>query len=58
MNFFSEENIVVKGQINDDMAELLDPSPDIRSLFLEYNEMFFNGVLSSVEVKWSKRMTL
>ncbi|KAM9316731.1 DNA-dependent metalloprotease SPRTN [Gastrophryne carolinensis] len=38
--------------------ELLDPSPDIRALFLQFNDMFFWGKLSGVEVKWSPRMTL
>ncbi|KAM4693407.1 uncharacterized protein O3C94_004051 [Discoglossus pictus] len=38
--------------------ELLDPIPDIRALFLQFNDMFFWGKLSGVEVKWSPRMTL
>ncbi|OCT78037.1 DNA-dependent metalloprotease SPRTN [Xenopus laevis] len=38
--------------------ELLDPNPDIRALFLEFNDTFFWGQLSGVEVKWSARMTL
>ncbi|XP_044152369.1 DNA-dependent metalloprotease SPRTN [Bufo gargarizans] len=38
--------------------ELLDPSPNIHELFLQFNEMFFWGKLVGVEVKWSPRMTL
>ncbi|XP_030052353.1 DNA-dependent metalloprotease SPRTN [Microcaecilia unicolor] len=38
--------------------ELLDPSPDVRALFLQFNSRFFWGKLGSVEVKWSPRMTL
>ena len=39
-------------------AEYLDPNPDIHALFLQYNQMFFNGALAGVELRWSKRMTL
>ncbi|KAJ1153929.1 hypothetical protein NDU88_006687 [Pleurodeles waltl] len=38
--------------------ELMDPSPDIRGLFLQFNQLFFWGKLAGVEVKWSPRMTL
>ncbi|XP_073428871.1 DNA-dependent metalloprotease SPRTN [Dendrobates tinctorius] len=38
--------------------ELLDPSPNVHELFLQFNEMFFWGKLAGVEVKWSHRMTL
>lgn len=38
--------------------ETLDPTPDVRAIFLEFNDMFFWGKLSGVEVKWSPRMTL
>ncbi|XP_069463043.1 DNA-dependent metalloprotease SPRTN isoform X2 [Ambystoma mexicanum] len=38
--------------------ELLDPSPDVRALFLQFNQLFFWGKLAGVEVKWSSRMTL
>ncbi|XP_074659493.1 uncharacterized protein LOC141912176 [Tubulanus polymorphus] len=44
--------------IVDPAWEMLDPSPDIRTLFLEFNEAFFWGMLSSIEVRWSPRMTL
>lgn len=38
--------------------EMTDPNPDIRALFLQFNERFFWGRLSGIEVKWSPRMTL
>ncbi|XP_020642299.2 DNA-dependent metalloprotease SPRTN isoform X1 [Pogona vitticeps] len=42
----------------DEAWELLDPNPDIRGLFLQFNETLFWGRLAAVEVKWSPRMTL
>jgi len=39
-------------------SELLDPNPDIRQLFLYYNQRYFDSTLVGVEVKWSKRMKL
>lgn len=44
--------------IVDESWEILDPSPDVRAMFLEFNDTFFWGKLSGVEVKWSPRMTL
>lgn len=44
--------------IVDEKWETLDPSPDVRAMFLQFNDMFFWGKLSGVEVKWSPRMTL
>uniref|UniRef100_A0A6I8PQ39 DNA-dependent metalloprotease SPRTN n=2 Tax=Ornithorhynchus anatinus TaxID=9258 RepID=A0A6I8PQ39_ORNAN len=38
--------------------ELLDPTPDLRALFLLFNDRYFWGRLEAVEVKWSLRMTL
>ncbi|XP_007528970.1 DNA-dependent metalloprotease SPRTN-like [Erinaceus europaeus] len=38
--------------------ELLDPTPDLQDLFVQYNNRFFWGQLREVEVKWSLRMTL
>ncbi|TGZ72337.1 hypothetical protein CRM22_002145 [Opisthorchis felineus] len=42
----------------DPMWELIDPAPDVRALFLQFNSTFFDGKLGSVEVRWSPRMTL
>ncbi|XP_046355930.2 DNA-dependent metalloprotease SPRTN-like [Haliotis rufescens] len=44
--------------IVDQTWELTDPNPDIRALFLQYNDRFFWGRLAGIEVKWSPRMTL
>ncbi|KAG7508196.1 sprT-like domain-containing protein Spartan [Solea senegalensis] len=44
--------------IVDQSWETLDPNPDVRAMFLEFNDMFFWSKLSGVEVKWSPRMTL
>lgn len=44
--------------IVDQSWETLDPNPDVRAMFLEFNDMFFWGKLSGVEVRWSPRMTL
>ncbi|KAH9089743.1 hypothetical protein LEN26_019102 [Aphanomyces euteiches] len=41
-----------------DEYEYLDPTPDIWSLFLEYDQLFFDGTLGGCEVKWSRKMTL
>lgn len=38
--------------------ETIDPNPDVHALFLQYNDRYFGGKLSGVEVKWSPRMTL
>ncbi|XP_004712229.1 DNA-dependent metalloprotease SPRTN isoform X1 [Echinops telfairi] len=37
--------------------ELVDPTPDVRALFVQFNDQFFWGQLEAVEVKWSMRMT-
>uniref|UniRef100_H3B9W6 DNA-dependent metalloprotease SPRTN n=1 Tax=Latimeria chalumnae TaxID=7897 RepID=H3B9W6_LATCH len=44
--------------IVDEAWEFLDPNPDVRALFLEFNSVFFWGKLAGVEVRWSPRMTL
>lgn len=38
--------------------ELTDPNPDVRALFLQFNERFFWNRLAGIEVRWSPRMTL
>ena len=42
----------------DPQWEILDPVPDARSMFLEFNDKYFWGRLAAVEVRWSPRMTL
>ncbi|KAF4092074.1 hypothetical protein AMELA_G00016830 [Ameiurus melas] len=44
--------------IVDESWETLDPNPDVRAMFLQFNDLFFWGKLSGVEVRWSPRMTL
>eukprot|EP00057_Strongylocentrotus_purpuratus_P032215 XP_786958.1 PREDICTED: uncharacterized protein LOC581887 [Strongylocentrotus purpuratus] len=44
--------------IVDQRWELIDPIPDVRALFLQFNDQFFWGRLAGVEVRWSPRMTL
>lgn len=44
----------------DPELELVDPTPDVRALFLAFDEAFFGSILAAagVEVKWgSPRMT-
>ena len=40
--------------------ELIDPTPDIHQLFVDFDDKFFWGKLaaSGVAVNWSARMTL
>ena len=38
--------------------EMTDPNPDVRALFLQFNDRFFWGRLAGIEVRWSPRMTL
>lgn len=47
-----------KYSLVDPIWELIDPSPNIRALFLLFDCKFFGNTLGSVEVKWSSRMTL
>ncbi|CAL8101821.1 unnamed protein product [Calicophoron daubneyi] len=42
----------------DPIWESLDPCPDVRALFAEFNKSFFYSKLDCVEVRWSPRMTL
>jgi len=42
----------------DNSWELIDPNPDARELFVEFNRKYFWDKLNGVEVRWSTRMTL
>ena len=44
--------------IVDPELDVLDPTPDLHALFLQFNGQFFWSRLSGCEVKWSPRMTL
>ena len=37
--------------------ETIDPLPDARALFIEFNGKYFWNKLAGVEVRWSPRMT-
>ncbi|KAK3608570.1 hypothetical protein CHS0354_042558 [Potamilus streckersoni] len=56
------ESLVLESNKNlsivDPSWELIDPNPDIRALFLQFNTRFFWGRLLGIEVKWSPKMTL
>ncbi|OXU24835.1 hypothetical protein TSAR_007959, partial [Trichomalopsis sarcophagae] len=41
----------------DETLEYIDPTPNIYTLFVQFNEKFFWNVLLPVQVKWSPRMT-
>lgn len=41
--------------INDDW-ELLDPTPDVNSMFKRFDDRFFESKLRCVELEWSKKM--
>ncbi|KAI1240779.1 hypothetical protein IHE44_0009222, partial [Lamprotornis superbus] len=41
----------------DETWELLDPSPDVHALFVQFNQTLFWGKLEAVTVSWSPRMT-
>jgi len=41
----------------DKQWELIDPNPNVHTLFQQFNHQFFYGKLDSVYVEWSKRMT-
>ncbi|KAI4484680.1 hypothetical protein M0804_007246 [Polistes exclamans] len=41
----------------DETLEIIDPTPNIYTLFMQFNTRFFWNVLLPVEVKWSNRMT-
>ena len=41
----------------DTQWETLDPNPDLHSLFVQFNQVYFWGKLVMCEVKWSPRMT-
>lgn len=47
-------------KIVDEYWELADPNPNIHDLFVEFDAMFFERVLTNagVEVRWSYKMTL
>lgn len=47
-----------EASIVDSSWEYIDPTPDVHALFIQFDNRFFWGKLRSVEVRWSRRMTL
>jgi hypothetical protein len=45
------------GSVVDPALEVLDPTPDVRSLFTQFDAIYFGGALAGCEVRWSPRMT-
>lgn len=41
----------------DPSYELIDPTPDIFALFIQFNDQFFYNQLGACTVEWSKKMT-
>lgn len=52
-----KENSIYIQTLVDKALEFIDPTPNIHTLFVQFNTRFFWNVLSSVQVKWSNRMT-
>ena len=44
--------------LGDPQLDLIDPCPDIRALFVEFDRLYFWSRLGSCLVEWSKRMTI
>lgn len=57
-NYITSDSTDLKKFNVRNIRELDDPCPDLHSLFLLFNAQYFHHKLDSVEVRWSKRMTL
>lgn len=58
LNVCSQKNKHYKPKtLVDQTLEVIDPTPNIYTLFMQFNSRFFWNVLLSVQVKWSNRMT-
>jgi hypothetical protein len=51
-----KEQIDIKSQLQIELNS--DYETNLHSSFLAFNQLYFDGLLASVEVRWSKRMTL
>ncbi len=61
LNCFSGPSELEKNtpmSIIDSRWEEIDPTPDVRAMFMTVNQQFFWGRLDSCEVVWSPKMTL
>jgi len=52
-----QENTIYIQTLVDKALEFIDPTPNIHTLFVQFNTRFFWSVLSPVQIKWSNRMT-
>ena len=52
------DSAAAKMSLIDPQWEMIDPTPNIHQLFIEFNKTYFWGRLDMVEVKWSPQMTL
>ncbi|XP_072749863.1 DNA-dependent metalloprotease SPRTN [Anoplolepis gracilipes] len=52
-----KENTFYIQTLVDKALELIDPTPNIHTLFVQFNARFFWNVLTPVQIKWSNRMT-
>lgn len=52
-----KENTFYIQTLVDKALELIDPTPNIHTLFVQFNTRFFWNVLTPVQIKWSNRMT-
>ncbi|XP_050462197.1 DNA-dependent metalloprotease dvc-1 isoform X2 [Cataglyphis hispanica] len=51
-----EKNTLYIHKLVDEALEFIDPTPNIHTLFVQFNARFFWDVLSPVQIKWSNRM--
>ncbi|XP_070160049.1 DNA-dependent metalloprotease dvc-1 isoform X1 [Polyergus mexicanus] len=51
-----KENTFYIQTLVDKALEFIDPTPNIHTLFVQFNARFFRNVLSPVQIKWSNRM--
>ena len=52
------QTIIDRHLLNDPELDLIDPCPDIRAMFVEFDKKYFFSRLGSCLVEWSKRMTI
>uniref|UniRef100_A0A146KJH6 Protein with SprT-like domain at the N terminus n=2 Tax=Lygus hesperus TaxID=30085 RepID=A0A146KJH6_LYGHE len=52
----AKENTMQPSSLIDPTWELIDPNPNIHSLFIAFDKKYFWNTLGAVEVKWSPRM--
>lgn len=55
---YSSPQKVSNEPIIDPQWDLIDPCPDIRAMFQEFDKKYFWNTLGSCIVEWSKRMTI